>query len=64
MLLKTTVELIVRDNTAIMLSQEKNIYIYYWKRNMPKGFSARRSDATCPLSCQIELRSVKRNAGT
>lgn len=62
MLLKTTVELIVRDNTAIMLSQEKKIY--YWKRNMPKGFSARRSDATCPLSCQIELRSVKRNAGT
>lgn len=36
----------------------------YWRGTMPKEFSARRSDATCPLSCQIELRSVKSNAET
>lgn len=30
---------------------------------MLRGFSARRSDATCPLCSQIELRSVKSNAG-
>lgn len=33
----------------------------YSRREQCRGdfFSARRSDATCPLSCQFELRSVK-----
>lgn len=58
-----TIKSIERDNTAIVVSQgkkkKKKDEKDYWRGNMPKGFSARRSDATSPLSCQIELRSVK-----